>query len=158
MYSFRRPKQASFEDINGDIRTVGTNIPRLEYKDGYLWGIKFGDQDSMSIPLFPNNNEWNAHSGIGTLVVTANAPLGYSFLRCGTVEVEGHGTLKTTIHNVNPEHMDNVVELFEDSPEFMDEEGHVLIVKYYREEVDFSQHTEFEAMEELNLFVHGDWH
>lgn len=156
IYRYSRPNISHYEDVNGDIIESRQNIIRLDHKDGYLYGIKFGDGDSMRIPLI-TNNAWIGSGSNFTFVITANAPVGYQYIQCGTFTDVGVGALKTTVHKVNPADLEEFIELFPDAPTFADDEGHVLIVKYYHEDIDFTQYEEYNAMVELNTFLHGQW-
>lgn len=159
MYQYQRPGIAYFTDINGDLQESPKNVVRFDYRDGYLWGIRFGDGDSMRIPLI-SNAVWKGDGVNMTFVVTANAPDGYTFFRCGSFEIQGSGTLKTTFHNVNTADLADEIHLFENTPNFTggpNDDAHVLIVKYYHEDVDFESMDEYQSMEELNTFLHGPW-
>lgn len=155
MIRYSRPRIATFENINGVIDEASPNQPRYEYKDEYPCGLKFGDGDSASIPLVANSS-WISSGG--TFVVTANAPEGVEFIFCGDVTITGHGAMKTEIIHLEPEEsVSPTVDIFPDGDVLDEGEAHLLTVKYYADQIDFSQYDEFTAMEELNQFMHQDW-
>lgn len=158
MLRYSRPNINTYEDENGDIQTSPINSPRYEYKDGYPYGLKMGDGDTASMPLV-TNDFWPVNGQVGTVVTTYNAPMGEEFIKCGTLSLTGHGAMKTVIHKTTPN--DILAPTVSVSPSAIDttnsEECHLLIFKFYGEDIDFTSYTEHEAMTELNSFVHGIW-
>lgn len=156
LLGYTRPNIGRYEDESGDIQTSPNNVPRFEYKDGYPYGLKMGDGDRAVIPTL-TNDEWP--STMGTFVVTYNAPVGVKFIECGNVEFVGYGVMKTVIKKLTPpDSLSNEVVVSPDSVDLPDDsEAHLLILKHYAEDVDFGQYTEYEAMEELNTFMHAAW-
>ena len=157
MLRYSRPNISTYEDSLGNTVTSVPNAPRFEYKDGYPYGLKMGDGDKASIPL-TTNTIWPLDGETGTVVATYNAPLNNLFVKCGDVELTGHGCMKTVIVDVAAtDVLEDAVNIAPNSDNFTDGESHLLTFKYYGEAIDFSAYTEHEAMEELNTFVHGDW-
>lgn len=156
LLGYTRPTIGRYEDENGDVQTSPINVPRFEYKDGYPYGLKMGDGDRAFIPVI-TNDEWS--STMGTFVVTYNAPTSVKFIECGNVEFEGYGAMKTVIKKLSsPDSLSNEVVVSPDSIILSgDEQAHLLILKHYDEDINFSQYTEHEAMEELNTFIHAAW-
>ena len=154
MMLYARPNLASYENKDGDIVVAETNVPRYEYVDGYLHGLKMGDGDTLSLPL-TENRYWPAEQGV--IVATYNAPNDQPFVVCGDVELSGYGALKTVILHLEDEALAPSVTVGAGTVE-ADENAHFLIFKYYGQDPDIESTTEYEAMTEMNSFLHGSWH
>jgi hypothetical protein len=156
MYNYSRPKIAYYENEAGATVSSPPNALMIEYKDGYPYGLKLGNGDYLQIPL-DTESPWT--SDTGTMILVMNAPSGVEFAKSGDLVVSGVGAMKTYIINVPVGVvLDNLIEVsFNRNILTEPENAHILMVKYYKETIDFSPYTEFEAMEELNLFTHGIW-
>lgn len=159
MLSYVRPNRATYINENGESVLASANQPRLNHREGDLYplGIKFGDGDRGYIPN-EINALWKEHDGVGTFVVIGQAPNGLEWFRCGDVSIEGVHAHKLHIINAEASEIDSRINLFRSSPN-VDENCHVLMVKYYAEDItDELSGEEWDAMNELNQFTHGAWY
>lgn len=160
MFRYSRSTPALVRDQDGVESLSPPNVVRMNYSDdGRFLGIKFGDGDSASIPNIINPIWKNGSEG-GTIVALGQAPNGVSWLRIGDVEISGVLAHKLSIIHLSRAEVDDLPISFSVFPEESHEENdscHLMLVKYYNTQIDFTPHTEYEAMEELNTFMHGDW-
>ena len=158
LLQYTRPGNASYETKLGSIVTVGPDSPRIEYKDGVAYGLKFGDGDSATI-VHTYENEWPSNGQQRTLVVEYNAPGGITFIRSGDLVLRGYDMMKTLIIDIPPDfELEETIEIAPNAENYDGEhEAHLLALKLYVEDVDFSPYTEHEVMVELNDAIHGEW-
>lgn len=159
MIKYSRNNVGVYTSSEGMIVESPPNQIRLNYdKYGYLKGIKFGNDDTAVIPSGVNTH-WNSVGSSGaTIIAIGQAPQGVTWFKCGKISIEGIDAHKLHIIEIPT----SEVSMLEDSikifpnQEDMEEDCHLLLVKYYHETgIDFG--VEKEAMTEFNDFLHGAW-
>lgn len=158
LLQYSRPGNGSFESKLGSTVTVGPDQPRIDYKDGVPYGLKFGDGDTATI-THTYENEWPSNGQERTLVVEYNAPGGIKFIKSGDLELRGYGMMKTVILHLSPDFkLESKIQIAPNKEDFGDEhEAHLLALKLYVDNIDFSVYDEHEVMVGLNEAVHGEW-
>ena len=158
LLQYTRPDNASYETKLGSTITVGPDTPRIEYKDGVAYGLKFGDGDSATI-VHTYENEWPSNGQARTLVVEYNAPGGIPFIQSGDLDLRGYGMMKTLIIDIPANfELEDKIEIAPNAENYDGEhEAHLLALKLYVEDIDFSPYPEHEVMVGLNEAAHGEW-
>lgn len=158
MYTYTRPNAATYVDANGETKTAPPNQARLNHDtEGNFLGMKFGDGDTMTIPLV-DNAVWRQEGVPGTLIVEAQAPTGVEIFRCGTQSIFGDDAMKTYVVQLTAQDVLDMVNTMTFFPNEDDVSGdcHLRIAKYYADTIILPE--EYDMMVELNTFMHGAWY
>jgi len=158
LLQYTRPGDASYETEFGNVINVGPNTPRIEYRNGVVYGLKFGDGDTATI-VHTYENEWPSNGKERTLVVEYNAPGGIPFIKSGDLELKGYGMMKTVIMHLPPDfELESQIKIAPNQEDYNGEhDAHLLVLKLYVENIDFSPYKEHEVMVNMNDAVHGEW-
>ena len=152
---YTRPSEITEVTDTGTI-VYPPNTPRLRYDEwGRFLGMVFGDGGTATIPP-QKNSHWVDKDSSFTLLAIGQAPVGVIWLQWGDVTIEGVGGHKLyMIESTDSSGLNDEIKLFPNKENIQDD-CHVLLVKYYNETgIDFGE--EEQSMIELNTFMNGVW-
>ena len=157
LLQYSRPENATYQTEFGNVLEVQPDVPRIEYKDGLIYGLKFGDGDTATFS-YSYNEAWPQNDQNRTLMVMYNAP-GYNlFVKSGDLELYGYGMMKLVIMKLdNTFHLEPSVEVAPGAENFEESDSHLLTYKLYLEDIDFNIYKEYQVMLNFNNAVHGEW-